>query len=177
MMPRTAVAAALLLFLVGCSPTEGEPQPLLGGPQEVFGVWENYMIVCTIPLTLTTPFPIQVVEGEILATFPAEGDVIAQVEHQLSTEDLEILWGGDWNRRVTRNLQIRPTVQYLDYEVHLDFTWQARDGSAMGQLDHHWFCLGRPGEEPRAAPTFPGRPSTDVTRPGPLVIDLPAPGS
>lgn len=177
MMQRMVAAMAVLFSLAGCSPTEAEPQPLLGGPQEVFGVWDNYMIVCTIPLTLTSPFPIQVVEGEILATFPAEGDVIAQVEHQLSAEDLEVLWGGAWNGHVTRNLRIRPTVQYLDYEVHLDFTWQARDGSAVGQLEHHWFCLGRPGEEPRAAPTFPTRPPADATRPGPLVVDLPTPGS
>jgi hypothetical protein len=176
-MMQRIVAAAMLLVLAGCSPTEGEPHPLLGGPHEVFGIWENYMIVCTIPLTLTTPFPIQVVDGEILATFPAEGDVIAQVEHRLSPDDLEILWGGEWSGRVTRSLQIRPTVQHLDYEVHLDFTWQARDGSAVGQLDHHWFCLGRPGEEPRATPSLPTPPSTDGTRSDPLVIDLSAPGS
>lgn len=145
---------AILILGSACSPTDVERSPLLGGPDRVHGQWANFMIVCTIPLTLSTPYPIRIVEGDIRATFPAEGTVVAQVTHELNGQELEDLWGGDWEGAVTRSLRIEPTVQNLDYEVVLEFVYSGTDPDRprTGLLEHRVFCLAPAGQEPQPGP-------------------------
>ncbi len=140
---------ALAVLWAGCLPTDAARLPLMDGPEEVFGGWENHMIVCEVPLTLTTPYPIRIVQGELLATFPAEGTIKAQVHHRFTDEELETLWGGEWSERVTRSLEIRPTVQFEDYEVTLEFVWATREGSGLGLVKHYFVCLPEEEGEPR----------------------------
>lgn len=170
-----SLAGALLVGALapwGCSPTDVDPEPLLGGPDQVHGEWENFMIVCSIPLTLTTPYPIRIDEGKIRATFPAEGEPVAQVNHELNGNELDQLWGGDWEGQVTRSLQIRPAVQHLDYEVTVEFVYSRTnsDRAATGVLKHHFFCLAPLDPEPAPGPDAegalaPGPPDLDVTLP------------
>lgn len=143
-MPRHRAmgALAVLALLASCSPTEAAREPELTGPDEVFGVWRDHQIVCTVGLTITTSYRIRIVRGGLRAVFPAEGTPKADVELEFTSEELEALWGAELDRTTTRSIEINPTVQFEDYEVtvRFDYTGDEREG----ELGHMFKCLADP---------------------------------
>ena len=141
--PRWGVLLLLQFLFVACSPTSPWGEPDLLGPDEVAGYWSNYQIVCTIPLTITTPFPILITGGELFAVFPKAGNPKAFVEQALTTEELRILWGIGISEMTTRSLEIFPTVQFEDYRVTVTFGYEG--GGRVGEITHSFDCV--PGSE------------------------------
>ncbi|MEX2532255.1 MAG: hypothetical protein WD960_15925 [Gemmatimonadota bacterium] len=140
---RWGALLLLLLFSGSCSPTSPWGEPNLLGPDEVAGVWSNYQIVCTIPLTMTTPFPILITGGELFAVFPRAGHPIAFVEQTLTSAEITTLWGSGVSARTTRSLEIFPTVQFEDYRVTVTFGYDG--GGRSGEVSHSFDCV--PGSE------------------------------
>lgn len=140
---RWGAVLLLLLFSGSCSPTSPWGEPNLLGPDEVAGAWSNYQIVCKIPLTITTPFPIVITRGELFAVFPKAGNPKAFVEQALTSAEITTLWGSGISERTTRSLEIFPTVQFEDYRVTVTFAYEG--GGRSGEVSHSFDCV--PGSE------------------------------
>lgn len=143
---RLPTPRALLLLwvlpLTACSPTDLELKPGLHGPDEVTGVWLNFMIVCTVPITMTASRPIAITSGKLTSTFPAEGRPKARIFHDFTPEELEGLWGTSTRGRITRSLEIVPGIQHEDYRVVVEFTYQG--WNQRGTLTHIYRCRPDP---------------------------------
>ncbi len=154
--PRWGAILLLQFMFAACSPTSPWGQPDLLGPEEVAGYWSNYQIVCTIPLTITTPFPILITGGELFAVFPRAGNPIAFVEQALTVAEIRTLWGVGISEMTTRYLEIFPTVQFEDYRVTVTFGYEG--GGRVGEVTHSFDCVAGSEEIPNLVSPSAGMP-------------------